>query len=149
MFLVDDFFVELHEWFHVWTADLWPWPITSYSWCNVNQSACLTLSENHWIVIPPSIHPHMLVYLQSDTSSEMRGWNLLRPLLSARENTASSSLGEEIIPPSFTHSQSANVTGVWACVCVKMPDGWWHETLFHVWLCLVSWGGEWVCDCVC
>ncbi len=113
-------------------TDLWPWPMTSYSWCNMNQSACLTLSENHWIVIHPSnlflhpslhpshpsipsilssippslppsiqcippslppsippsiqciqsihpsIHPsirgRMLVYLQSDTSSEMRGW---------------------------------------------------------------------------
>lgn len=97
------------------------------------------------------------VYLLSDASSETvkRGSkkrpHLLRPLLSARKNTASSSLGEEIIPPSLTHSQSANVTGVWACVCVcvcvKMPDGWWHETLFHVWLCLVSWGG--VCVCVC
>lgn len=93
------------------------------------------------------------MYLLLDTSSETvkRGSkkhpHLLRPLLSARKNTASSSLGEEIIPPSLTHSQSANVTGVWACVyvCVlrcQMDGGMRHYFMFDCALCRV-------CVCVC
>ncbi len=105
--------------------------------------------------IHPSIHPsirgRMLVYLQSDTSSEMRGWKTssspppfaFRP----REHSKFFIRRGNHSPIFHTLPICKCHRGVGMCVCVKMPDGWWHETLFHVWLCLVAWRR--VCVSVC